>query len=213
MSYHWLSTPSLSTTATGFIAAVVLPVGTQPLQLAVHDGLAWDTNSLTVEIINAAEAVDRLAATLRSEVTRAQPLVAALNAALASLDRSQPVPAINQLLAFQNQVRGQVSPLDQSLADSLIQAAQQIIDALTGGATNPGGRLHGQFTSMTRQASGHVRLQFTGQSGALHLIEASTNMVDWELIGAAVPREQGQFEFEESRTAKFMQRFYRVRSL
>jgi hypothetical protein len=214
LSCHWLSTHNpISLIATGAVAAVVLPVGIQSIDLAVSDGLAWDTNSIAVEIITAAEAVNRLAITLRTEVPRAQPLVAALNAAVASLDRSNPVSAINQLLAFQNQVRAQVSPLESALGASLIQRAQEIIDNLTAGGTNPGARPHGRLTAVTHQANGPVRMEFEGERGVLHLIEASTNLVDWELIGAGVPQAEGGFEFEDPRTSEFTHRFYRVRSL
>jgi hypothetical protein len=215
LSYEWLATinsqPS-TLLATGVLAAVVLPVGNQAIDLVVHDGLARDTNSLAVEIITAAEAVDRLADALAKQVDRAKPLIASLNAAIASLDRGNPVSAINQLLAFQNKVQAQVSPLDATLGASLIQAAQQIIDTLTACNTNPGGRPHGRFTKADRKAGGNVRLQFEAAPGALHLIEASTNLVHWELIGAGVPQADGGFEFEDTRTTTFSQRFYRVRS-
>jgi hypothetical protein len=56
-------------------------------------------------------------------------------------------------------------------------------------------------------------MEFEGERGVLHLIEASTNLVDWELIGAGVPQAEGGFEFEDPRTSEFTHRFYRVRSL
>ena len=57
---------------------------------------------------------------------------ATLKAAAASFDDGRVQPGINQLGAFQNKVRAQVAPLDPVLADSLINAAQVIIDALSG---------------------------------------------------------------------------------
>ena len=212
LSYHWVLNSSFSTIATGAMSVVLLPIGNHAIDLVVHDGLARDTNSVAVEIITATEAVDRLAATLRTEVDRAKPLIASLNAAIASLDRENPVAAINQLLAFQNKIRAQVSPLDSVLAASLIQSAQEIIDILTGGTTNPGGRPHGRFTDAARNIQGNVQLRFEAAPGALHLIEASTNLVDWELIGAGLPQTNGVFQFEDSRASTFSQRFYRVRS-
>ena len=61
-----------------------------------------------------------------------RPLIATLKAAAASFDDGRVQPGVNQLNAFQNKVRAQVAPLDQALADSLINAAQVIIDTLNG---------------------------------------------------------------------------------
>jgi hypothetical protein len=192
------------------VAVTVLPVGTHSIQLVVSDGSLSNTNGVTIEVITAAEAVNRLAATLGSDVPRPQALLAALNAAIASADRSNPTSAINQLLAFQNQIRAQVEPLDPALAASLIQSAQEIIDALSGGQTNPGGRPHGRFTSVTRQSNGRVRLQFSGEPERRYIVEASTNLTDWEMIGAATGAADGSLAFEDAQAPRFTQRFYRM---
>jgi hypothetical protein len=84
------------------------------------------------EVITPAGAVRLLMATVEAVVPRSQPLLATLSAALASLERGNPVSAINQLRAFQNQVRAQVSPSDPALAASFIEAAQGVIDVLRG---------------------------------------------------------------------------------
>jgi hypothetical protein len=144
------------------------------------------------------------------DVSRSAPLRAALAAAIASIDRSNPTAAINQLQAFQNQVRAQVAPLDAALADTFILDAQQAIDALSGGNTNPGGHAQGRFTSLTRQPSGPIRLQFSGEPGRRYIIEASANLSDWEMIGVAAGEADGSFAFEDARSASFPSRFYRV---
>jgi hypothetical protein len=209
LQYYWFEhgTPL----ASGVVALTVLPVGTYTILLVVSDSTLSDTNAVTVEVITAAEAVNRLASTLSTNVSRAQPLLATMRAALASIDRSNPVSAFNQLQAFQNQVCAQVSPIDADVAASLLEAAQQIIDALSSGGTNPGGKPHGRFTSCTRQPNGHVTMQFITEAAGTYLIEASTNLVNWELVGVAAQRPDGQFEFEDPQTAQFVQRFYRVR--
>jgi parallel beta-helix repeat protein len=60
-----------------------------------------------------------------------QPLLATLSAALASFERGNLNAGANQLGAFQNKVRAQVSRIDAALADELINAAQQIIEEVT----------------------------------------------------------------------------------
>ena len=114
------------------------------------------------------------------------------------------------MLAFQNQVSAQVAPLDPDLVETLIEAAQEIIDALSGGNTNPGGHSQGRFTSLTRQPGGRAQLQFAGESGRRYIIEASTNLIDWEMIGVAAGEADGSFAFEDARSARFPSRFYRV---
>jgi hypothetical protein len=176
----------------------------------VSDGLLTDTNAITVEVLTTAQAVAQLVAAASLDVSRSAPLRAALAAAIASIDRSNPTAAINQLQAFQNQVRAQVAPLDAALADTFILDAQRAIDALSGGNTNPGGHAQGQFTSLTRQPSGPIRLQFAGEPGRRYVIEASTNLNDWEMIGVAAGEADGSFAFEDARSASFPSRFYRV---
>ncbi len=103
-------------------------------------------------------------------------------------------------------------PLDPALAASLIQAAREVIDVLSGGVTNPAGRPHGRLTGATPQPNGRVRLQFQAERGPVYLLEASTNLVDWERIGVAVGRSDGTFEFEDPNAARFPNRFYRITS-
>jgi len=53
--------------------------------------------------------------------------------------------------------------------------------------------------------------KFPAEAGGTYILEASTNLVNWEMIGVAAPVADGQFEFEDSQAAKFPSRFYRVR--
>ena len=129
LQYYW--SEAGHSLASGVVAVAVLPVGTHTILLVVNDGTLSDTNVISIEVITASEAVNRLAATLNSDVSRAQPLAAVLRAALASIDRSNPTSALNQLMAFQNQIRAQVAPIDATLAQMLIAAAQEIMDALS----------------------------------------------------------------------------------
>jgi hypothetical protein len=65
-----------------------------------------------------------------SALRHRQPLRATLETALASLQRGNSIAAANQLVAFQNKVRAQVAPSDTELAQALIAAAQQVIEAM-----------------------------------------------------------------------------------
>jgi len=210
LQYFWFEAGSTSALATGVVGVVALPIGKHPMSLVVSDGLATDTNAVTVSVLTTSQAVQRLIAQVTSKWPRSQPLMATLAAALASLERNNPVPAINQLLAFQTKVRAQVAPLDPALAMTLIQSGQEIIDVLSGGNTNPGGRPQGRFTAVKHQSNGRVQMHFAAERGPVYLLEASTNLVDWEKIGVGVDQGDGIFTFEDANAAKFQNRFYRA---
>ncbi len=210
LQYIWYEAAKPGPLAYGAVAVVVLPVGPHLLLLAASDGLLKDTNAVTVEVLTTAQAVDRLAAAADAGTSRSQPLIATLSAALASIDRSTPVSAVNQLLAFQNQVGAQVAPLDPALANDFLRTAQEIIDVITGGSTNPGGRPHAKFTAVQQLPGGSVQMQFCGQPGPVHILEATTNLVDWEMIGVAVHKGDGTFTVEDIHAPRFTSRYYRL---
>jgi hypothetical protein len=195
--------------ASSLVAVVPLPVGIHPILLVVDDGLATATNAVTVEVITTAQALQRFTAHVESSWRRSPPLVATLSAALASLERGNVVSAINQLQAFQNKVRAQVAPSDPALAARLLQEALKIIDALSGGQTNPGSRSHGRLKAK-HQPNGQVQLQLTAERGTICIVEASTNLVHWEKIGIGIDHGHGTFSFDDPNATRFRNRFYRV---
>jgi PKD repeat protein len=212
LQYFWFASagsgPS-SLIASGVVAVMALPFGSHLLALVVDDGLLSATNRVKAEVLTPAQGIQRLMAEVRSNWPRSQPLIAVLTAALRSVEKGNLTPALNELQAFQNQVRAQLASSDPALAASFIQSAQDIVDALTGGDMNPGGRLV-QFSSAVRQSNGKAHLHFSGVEGRLCIVEASTNLLHWEKIGTPVDRGDGTFEFEDSQSAQFPRRFYRV---
>ncbi len=61
-----------------------------------------------------------------------QPLLATLSAAMSSFDRGNFKAGVNQLAAFQNQVRAQIAPWNPALASEFTAAAQKISDVVSG---------------------------------------------------------------------------------
>jgi len=55
-----------------------------------------------------------------------------------------------------------------------------------------------------------MQLQFTAPDGQVYLVEASTNLVDWAVIGVPTTQPDGSFEFDDPHAGKFPNRFYRV---
>ena len=65
------------------------------------------------------------------------------------------------------------------------------------------------LTSFERLPSGAFRLAFAGSSEAEYLVEASTNLITWEVLGRTANRN-GEVEFTDADAAQFSLRFYRV---
>ncbi len=72
--------------------------------------------------------------------------------------------------------------------------------------------MNNNTTAAKRQPNGRVQLHFTAQPEAVHLLEASTNLVNWEVIGVAREQGDGSFEFEDTNAARLPHRFYRILS-
>ena len=126
---NWFSTNAVTTN--------LLAVGTHTIELLLDDTfpLGASRASVTVEVISPADAVGILVGLVNNANLpgKVNSLLASLNAASASFERGNTIAGINQLQAFIKKVRAQVAPADPVWAGQLIQAAQQIIDALQPG--------------------------------------------------------------------------------
>ncbi len=210
--YFWSEgTNLLSTNA---IAYVVLGVGTHQITLLLDDTHPMGTNSarVAVEVITPAQAVAIIMEMVENSAlprNRHRPLMASLEAAASSFERGQCNAAVNQLGAFQNKLRAQVERDNPVLAEQLSQAAQEIIAVVDDGQTRP----NRQFTRVERMDHGQVRMELAAEPVALRVIEVSTNLVDWRVVGVPSKRSDGTFEFTAPDAAGAPARFYRVRSL
>jgi hypothetical protein len=132
LTYSWFADGGLVPIAHGATTAATLEIGEHSVTLLVDDGQASDTDTIQVQVITAGEAVEDLISMVNESSLSQKdkrPLIASLKAALASFDRGNSTSGANQLHAFQNKVRAQVSRLDDELAMALIRQAQEIIDA------------------------------------------------------------------------------------
>jgi len=76
------------------------------------------------------DVLTQLAALVRADVPQARSLDGLLSAAANALNNNRGTTAVNQLRAFQKQVRFQVGLRNRALANTLIAQAQDIIDAI-----------------------------------------------------------------------------------
>ncbi len=208
LHFFWFLAGNSEPVATGITAVVRLPPGLNSLLLAVDDGLATNSQRFTVEVLTPAEAVQRLITQVRAHAPKPQPLLASLSAALRSINRSAPTPAINQLEAFEHKIQAQVAPVDPILAQTFLGKAQQLTAVLTVGCSSA--RPSAPVPKVVHQPNGKTRLGFTAPPGFVYLLQASTNLVDWEAVGVAADSGSGEFEFEDAKSSQLPARFYRV---
>lgn len=190
----------------GVVAVVTLPVGVHLIDLVVDDGMADDTDSITIEVITPSQALGTLLQdVIDSGAGNGQSLPASLWAALDSIDRGNPISAINQLQAFQHKVLVQVAPEDLDLAAGFIQRAQDVIDTLAEGRIGSK-----NLRALANQDTDRVSVGFSGSAGSTYLVEASDDLVNWRKIGVARHRGDGTFDFDDPDTARIPHRFYRI---
>jgi probable HAF family extracellular repeat protein len=65
------------------------------------------------------------------------------------------------------------------------------------------------LSSFERLPDGTFRLRFTGAPDDKYIIEASTNLIDWVLLGSAT-NNGGKLEFTDIEAPRFILRFYRA---
>lgn len=209
LSYQWFSTLNAqpaTALATGVVAVVKLPAGIHVVELVVDDGLAQDTNTTTITVLTAEQAVERLISLVNAANLKHQrSLLATLKAALALLRHGNCEPAVGQLRAFRNKVCAQAP--DGNLARELIEGTGQVVAALRGGEAKP---IACNFHSLKRLPNGRIHFQFSATPRQEYLVEASTNIVDWEIIGVSTIGSGGEFEFEDVEAAKHQCRYYRI---
>jgi hypothetical protein len=209
LQYAWYVNEGAHSSATGVVAVVALRTGTNIITLNVSDGWATNQQSVTVEVITAAQAVERLMADVSVNVPGSRPLLATLGAARAAICRGSCLAAQAELKAFQLNVRAQVGRRDPALAASLIGSAQKIVDAIAACCRGRGRGLEQIFPRISH-VHGKVHLEFPVTQRGIYLIEASSDLVHWEEIGVASDRNDGNFEFEDPNAAQKPARFYRI---
>jgi hypothetical protein len=210
LHYSWVEHGETQAIATGVASTATLSVGTHEISLLVSDGLAISTNSVTVTILTPHQAVEKLIATVETHALRLSPLVSTLKAALDSIRRDDPVPASNQLQAFQNKVNAQVLPTSRALAETLNHQAQQVMGALDCRAGKE--KVAVKLKGIVPGSGGRLHVLFTGDPTSVYLIEASTNLLDWVIIGATAVPSNGESLFDGGDTTMHPKRFYRLRS-
>jgi hypothetical protein len=204
---YWFKAGESAAFATGTVVIVTLPPGTNFLWLAVDDGQATNATDVQELVRTPAQAVQQLIQTVLVTAAAPRPLVASLTATLHSLERGSEMTAVNQLRAFEHQIDARLEQPDP--AAQLTATADAIIEILTNGC-DPAGTLRHQINKIDQLANGKLKLKFRAPHGTVAIIEASTNLIEWEMIGTATEFVPSQFEFEAANNGKLPYQFYRV---
>ena len=67
------------------------------------------------------------------------------------------------------------------------------------------------FARLVRASNGQCRIQFLGTTGAKYSVLASSDLIHWEIIGAAAETSPGVFEFSDPASVYQSSHFYRLR--
>jgi hypothetical protein len=204
LQFLWSDASNGKPLATGIVAVITLPLGTNGITLSVNDGLVSVQQTILVRVVSIGQVVADLIDVIDQVVSKPGPLVAMLSAALASINRGNFSAAVEQLGAFRNMVKAQVAPLDPSLAGRLIRSAQSIAQILSGAAAPR------TMIAIHRQAGGKICLQLSSRPARTCIIETSSNLVEWEAIGSAPGDDGGSFEFEVPNSGGLPSRYYRL---
>ena len=137
-----------------------------------------------------------------SHIQDNRALIEDLADALVSVGEKDTNAAARRLCNFQGLVR--VTWMNSKLAAQLIFESQRIINAL-GGAQD---MKHCHLRAYVK--GGRPCLEFSGEKTATYTVEASTDMVHWQEIGAAKSTGNGNFEFEDEHAKEFPFRYYRI---
>jgi hypothetical protein len=131
LTYHWLM--GAMPFASGPKTTNCFPTGEKTITLLVDDGTCIATTNITITVLTACEAVEDLIEKVNdSDLARKnkRPFLASLKAACASFERGNFNSGSNQLGAFINKVRAQLSRNNPDEAALFTRCAQNIIDSM-----------------------------------------------------------------------------------
>jgi uncharacterized delta-60 repeat protein len=194
---------------TGALLSKVFPTGAHKIKLVVDNGTLSGSDEIEFEVITPSHATAFLGTLLHnSNLPRniANPLAGRLKAISALFDASNFRTGLFQLQQFQHNVREELSSRDTVLTGNLVDAAQEIINALDDATTGRVARIH----ALGFGDDGSARIEASPGAEQSLLIEASTNLRDWKVIGVYRQSENGSYEFNDTEASQYPMRFYRI---
>ena len=133
LQYAWFVNGNPDPFSTQPTVTVSLLLGNYSITLAVSDGIAVSTDTITVQVFTPCEVVQNLTAQVQAAdllPNERNALLGHLNAACATFNAGNVQAGVQQLQLFQVRTNNKIAPNDPALAQTLIQSAQDIIDAV-----------------------------------------------------------------------------------
>ena len=188
--------------------------------LAVSNGTNTSTTNVSFFVMTPARAVSGIIAQLDTPALPGQqPLFANIQPALSALSLAHSfflltnmVQGISELADFQNTLQSQLTASNSTMVASLTGSAQDIIDAVSSGlpAVRPAALLKPSISAITiPNVNRAMHAKFSGVPGKLYNVEASADMIKWEVIGSAIADQNGAIDFIDGYAAGYPSRFYR----
>jgi alpha-tubulin suppressor-like RCC1 family protein len=193
------------------VATNVLATGTHSLTLAVSDGHVTVFEPFAVDVLSAGDAVGELINLIQSlSHSGARPntwkqLLDSLQSAQFEFQNGLWNAGLVHTRIFESRVLAQIEPSDPTLANNLIYIAQQIIGVIQGNA-----RRQPTISSLQNHGGNPKSLSFTGATGQIYLVQASSDLTHWETIGVASETDPGSFQFDDANSSRASARFYRL---
>jgi len=131
--YGWFVDGNPNAFSSDATVTVSLALGSYSITLAVSDGVAVSTDTITVQVFTPCEVVRNLTAQVQAASltpNERNALLGHLNAACATFNAGNVQAGIQQLQLFQTRVNNKIAPSDPALAQILVQSAQDIINAV-----------------------------------------------------------------------------------
>lgn len=171
-----------------------MDIGTNWLTLSVSDGHDTVFQPFEVQVLSAGEAVGELIGIVQGLASHSgmkpnglKQLLEPLDAARSEFDKGLWNAGIVHITIFQSRVWAQIGTSDEAMANNLIRAAQQILDALKGNARN-----QPKLGLIQNRSGNRKSVTFSGSPGQIYLVQACSDLQHylqhWETIGIAVKR-------------------------
>jgi hypothetical protein len=133
LQFGWFLNGSSTPFSTDPTLTATLAIGNYSISLVAFDGLAASSDTITVQVFTPCEVVQNLTAQVQAATllpNERNALLGHLNAACATFNSENVAAGVHQLELFQMRVNNKIAPNDPALAQTLNQAAQDIIDAV-----------------------------------------------------------------------------------
>lgn len=213
LTFAWFDHGTNHLFGSAVVATNVLAIGANSLALGLSDGHVTVLDPFEVDVISVGDAVGELIDLLQN-LSSSYPgikanvwrqLIDSLQAAQSEFDKGLWNAGLVHIRIFKSRVLTQIEPSDPRLANNLIYIAQQIIGAIHGIP-----RQHPTIGSLQNSGGNHKSLSFTGTPGQLYLVQASSDLNDWETIGIASETDTGSFQFQDANSQSASARYYRL---